>query len=160
MAGMEIHCTLTGHGLVEAGKQTDIPDGMTLNFYTKEGRKLPVGQATAMWEALQKNNKEDYSENPDPTQPCETVSRKTTKFWIGFPTEAEGWKAGVYYHGGAVDKEPDLIDMHNDPEIKKRNKAKNLDLDYMLAKMKEAIRKKFPEGNIVVHVLACREWAP
>ena len=157
-----LHCTITGHGLVDKYEHTHIPDGITLKFYAEDGEILDVKKATAMWANLQYWKKREYSDKPKPTVPDKIISGKATikKLWIGFPTKAEGWIAGVYHHGGDVNKKPDLIDMHNDPEIKKKNKDKTLDLDFMLTKIKDQITRTHPETkNIIVHVLTCLEHA-
>ena len=122
-----------------------------------------------MWEqlfdgnhALHPDGQRHYDENFFP--PVDRYSGHTPgKYWLWLPDEEkEGWKAGVYYHtGDDVNKEPDVIDMQEDYEVKA--KGNKLDLTYMLQRINQEVRHSENIGNrrnskIVVHMLTCRDY--
>ena len=152
----------------DGGNET-IPKNMEVVFYVKEGETLLVDVAQKMWEQLFDGNRtlhpdgqRHYDENRFP--PVYRYSGHTPgKYWLSIPDEEkEGWKAGVYYHtGGDVNKEPDVIDMQEDYEVKA--KGNDLDLTYMLQRIQQEVRHSGKNGNpsnnkIVVHMLTCRNY--
>ena len=84
---------------------------------------------------------------------------KIKKLYLSLPGDDEGWIAGVYLHNDNYDvnKDPDCIDMMKDDLIKEKSNAGELDLEYMLDRIKNVLYGDYTGIRIVVHVLTCRE---